>query len=156
MLNNYIEKVRAFLRGRGLRYDEIRAQSHCRFKMGFSGLKGAYANLRVILSLDENIIQVIIHLPTEVDAQNSVRVMELVTRINYNLKFGKFEFNIDEGEVKFQMGQSVASLNVSDASRILETILYQSIYLADHMSRGIELAAHGTVSPKQIVERLLN
>lgn len=156
MINaNYKDLICRFLNKRGLKFETHDTKDRCRFKLGFSGLKGAYERLQVLILLDENVVQSVVYLQSQIMPAASFRVMELLTRLNYNLKIGKFEYNIDSGEVKFQIGQHVFILDGPNANGAIESMLYQALFMADSASRGIEDAIKGSYSSKEIFNRIV-
>lgn len=156
MINmNYKNIIHRFLDKRGLKFEVHDTKERCRFKLGFSNLRGAYERLPVMILLDENAIQSVVYLPSKITPDATYRVMELLTRLNYNLKIGKFEYNVDSGEVKFQIGQHVFVLDGSNANGALESMLYQALFMADGASRGIEDAIRGSYSSREIFNRII-
>lgn len=155
-MEKYKNIVLKFLNDTKLKYEVYETKDRCRFKLLFEGLRGAYRRLQVIILLDEYTIQTVVYLPSTIDTNASSCIIELITRLNYNLKLGKFEFNIDSGEIKFQLGQSIAVLESTNVGSVLEIMLYQSLFMADGASVGIEDAIKGELTSNQIFDRIIN
>lgn len=68
---------------------------------GFSG-ENAQFKCIVAIDSDDDLIQCISVFPSNVPEAARPQVMEFVCRANYGLKMGKFEFDVEDGEVRFQ------------------------------------------------------
>ncbi len=66
------------------------------------GLKGKISNCRVVILVSEKEIQSIAFAPMKASQECFGNVVEFLTRANYGLKVGKFEFDYRDGEVRYQ------------------------------------------------------
>ena len=66
------------------------------------GLKGKISSCRIVVLASENEIQSIAFAPIKASQDNFDNVIEFITRANYGLKVGKFEFDYRDGEVRYQ------------------------------------------------------
>jgi len=66
------------------------------------GLKGKISSCRIVVLASENEIQSIAFAPIKASQDNFANVIEFITRANYGLKVGKFEFDYRDGEVRYQ------------------------------------------------------
>lgn len=66
------------------------------------GLKGKINNCRMIVTASEKEIQAFAVAPIKASSDSYGDVVEFITRANYGLKIGKFEFDYRDGEVRFQ------------------------------------------------------
>lgn len=61
---------------------------------------------RLIMIVTDTDIQSMGICPINADSENFSDVVEFITRANYGLKVGKFEFDYSDGEVRYQACQS--------------------------------------------------
>ena len=66
------------------------------------GLKGKISSCRMVVLVGEKEIQSIAFAPIKASQENFSDVIEFITRANYGLKVGKFEFDYRDGEVRYQ------------------------------------------------------
>ena len=66
------------------------------------GLKGKINSCRMVVIAGEKEIQSMGFAPIKASAECYQDVIEFITRANYGLKVGKFEFDYRDGEVRFQ------------------------------------------------------
>lgn len=156
----YKSCVRKFLNDRSLRFAEVEGAKRWRVHIGFSGLHGFFGRLKVILALDEDVVQVVVPLPIRIPLAENVlmdRMVGYITRLNYNLKCGKFEVGYVDGTVRYQFGQHVAVLEESNlAASVLDAMIYQSILFVDRVSRGFRDVLETVASPEQIFRNVWN
>lgn len=69
------------------------------FKMG---LKGKIGSCRMVVTTSDKEIQAFGFAPFKADADCYAKTVEYITRANYGLKVGKFEFDYRDGEVRYQ------------------------------------------------------
>lgn len=68
------------------------------FKMG---LKSKINNCRVVISISEKDIQTYAIAPIKASEDDFANVVEFITRANYGLRLGAFEFDYRDGEVRY-------------------------------------------------------
>ena len=154
MINqDYKRLIHSFLSDRSLRFEVVEAESRCRFHFGFKGFDGAFNPLKMLLALDEDVIQVFVYLPITAES-NAVEMACLVAVLNYGLKLGKFELNIEDGSVRYQFGQNVNILSADAARDALEAMIYQSPLFVDRFSNILEEVASGRKLAKDVLHEL--
>ena len=72
------------------------------------GIKGKMNNCRVVIAAGEKEIQTYAFVPLKASEENYAAVVEFITRANYNLKHGSFEFDYRDGEVRYHTCLSCA------------------------------------------------
>lgn len=65
-------------------------------------LKGKISSCRMVVVASDNEIQAMAFAPIKAAEENFASVVEFITRANYGLKVGKFEFDYRDGEVRYQ------------------------------------------------------
>lgn len=79
----------------------------------FRGEVGTY-RVFARIDLDDSLFQVFGHSPVRVPPGSRVAITETVARINCGLKVGKFEMEVDEGELRFQAAQILLDDDLDD------------------------------------------
>lgn len=77
------------------------------------------------------------------------KILNLITRINYGLKNGNFELDIDTGEIRFKT--SVAFLKDKIDKQLIEKIMYMNILYMDNYFKHIMTALYSSKNPKEIL-----
>ncbi|KMS64768.1 hypothetical protein BVRB_042860, partial [Beta vulgaris subsp. vulgaris] len=92
------------------------------FRFSLDGLPSCIIRVR-----DQGIIFYSLY-PNRIDTQYRKAVAEFLVRVNFALNFGNFEFNLDDGQVRFKM--SVQATQALDLSAPLKSclILAQEVY----------------------------
>ena len=69
-----------------------------------TGFPGTNAQFEAMIAIDEgdDLIQCISFLPSNIPEASHAHVAEFVCRANYGLKVGKFEFDLSDGQIRFQ------------------------------------------------------
>ena len=66
------------------------------------GLKGKINSCRMVVLVSEKEVQSIAFAPLKASQDAFASTIEFITRANYGLKVGKFEFDYRDGEVRYQ------------------------------------------------------
>ena len=66
------------------------------------GVKSKLKSIRMLIVVEEAGIQSFGICPMNASADVYAQVVEFITRANYNLKVGKFEFDYSDGEIRYQ------------------------------------------------------
>jgi hypothetical protein len=104
------------------------------YRMGFSGKNGqtvCFAQVRVDLE------QFLFYVIAPVKAPEDVRpaVVEFITRANYGLRIGNFEFDYDDGEVRYKSSLDFEGLPLSDA--LIKHAIYPAVQTMDRYLPGL-------------------
>jgi hypothetical protein len=75
----------------------------------------AIYNCRLQLTHNDDLIQVRVHYPISArDAKMRPLVAEAIARANHGLSIGRFDINLDSGEIHFQIGQVIRGRELDD------------------------------------------
>ena len=111
VMNAAFEKLTQHLDERNVRYlTSSDSRSIC---ADFLGEVGTY---RVIATVDPDdaLFQVLGCSPVRVPVGGRPSIAETITRANYGLKMGKFEMDVDDGELRFQVSQVLTEGTLDD------------------------------------------
>lgn len=67
-------------------------------------IHGKCADYTVGIYGDRHVVGVVVHVPLVVPADHRVRMAETITRANFGLKFGSFELDMSDGELRLRAG----------------------------------------------------
>lgn len=79
-------------------------------------LRGQVATYRIYAQVgaDDGLLQIFGQSPMLVPEGARPAIAETVARINWGLKVGKFEFNLDAGDLRFQAAQALSDGDIDD------------------------------------------
>ena len=95
-----IQRTKEYLDSQGWRYNALGNDGDA-FEMHMN-IKCKLKSCRVIILVSESEIQSLAVSPISADENARANVVEFITRANYGLKIGKFEFDYRDGEVRYQ------------------------------------------------------
>ena len=83
-----------------------------------AGIKGRACSFEFVAFIDEHdeVFQVIALVPVAIPEGCRSAVAETVARINYGLKIGNFEFEYDEGRLRYRVGQILVDGRLEDGT----------------------------------------
>ena len=102
---------------------EVRQNDDTRFIAAFGiNLKGRLSSCRVLTIVDERDIQCLTVCPIKATEDVRPQVAEYLTRANYGMKIGKFEMDMNDGEVRYQaiLPCSEGVPSIKDVERIID------------------------------------
>lgn len=98
-MSTTFQSLRQHLDRRGVKYMCRDQEQH--LLALFQCRRGAFQVLAAVTD-DDKLLQVFVHPGFQVPDGARAMISELVTRANYGLKIGKFEFNLNDGELRYQ------------------------------------------------------
>lgn len=131
------EKIRSYLNKNGVKHEERLAKDCIRFRSGFVGLRGAFSQLRLMILVDSQFIQTFVYIPL-MAMQKRSEIAEFITRINYNMKCGRFEMDYNDGEVRFHLGQNVAVFCAANVDNVIEEQIFFPLMMVDKFSNAFK------------------
>ncbi|MDK9699845.1 MAG: YbjN domain-containing protein [bacterium] len=93
------EALQQFLDGSGLEYETIEANRGIRVAMELDN-----AQYSTLFLLGENNFIAVTVTPFRTPKSRRMRVIEMLNRINFDLAFGNFEMDREDGEIRFRAG----------------------------------------------------
>lgn len=114
----------------------------------FRGEVGTY---RIIATVDADagLFQVFGYLPLRVPEGARPSVAETVMRANYRLKVGKFEMDVDEGELRFQASQVLTEDNLEDS--VIDRLIGTALSVLDTYMPAVLSVVYGNELPKDAI-----
>ena len=151
-MSNYKENaefVRKFLDANDWHYEMNDHGRVATFTGGVGGFKGLYNSFRFILFVGEDEVQNYAMFPAS--AKDKLPEMaEFITRANYGLKYGDFEMDWDDGEVRFHLAFPIAAVRADEM--ILPTLLVAPPKMLDKYSKGFTEVLMGLKTPNDAIK----
>ncbi|MEM6365423.1 MAG: YbjN domain-containing protein [Planctomycetota bacterium] len=140
-----IEQYSAYLDRGEIKYehDEDRGL----FRMVFEGKHG---DIRVLIVVEDNLIQVFSHPANKIPENARVLISQAITRANYGLKLGKFEMDLDDGELRYQSALPLGETFPDD--EMLDHVLYVGGAMVDRYLPAFLSIIYGNEDVKLAIE----
>ncbi len=119
----------------------IRMKLHCRLQS---------ALMTVIVREDS--FSTMTTLPLSADLDHRLAVAEYLTRVNYNMRNGNFELNMEDGEIRFKTYVHVGAGTVDPAAARLATML--PFLMIDRFGDGLIDVLFGLKTPREAFEAI--
>lgn len=114
-------------------------------------LKGEVAAYRIVAHVDaeSELFQVYGYSPIRVPEGSRPAIAEAVARANYGLRVGKFEFNVDEGDLRFQASQALLSESVGES--VIDRLITTTMAMLDMYLPAFLSVIYGNELPKDAI-----
>ncbi|MEM1227014.1 MAG: YbjN domain-containing protein [Planctomycetota bacterium] len=112
-----VDQYSAYLERGSVKYDQDDERGL--FRLVFEGKHG---DIRVLIAVEDALIQVFTHPANKIPEGHRQQIAEAITRANYGLKMGKFEMDMEDGEVRYHTAIPIGQELPDDA--ILDHVLY--------------------------------
>ena len=120
------------------------------FTGDFSGFDGIYGSFRFMLVAEDDTLQCFCFLPTSVAEAKRIEIAEFIARANYGLRYGNFEMDFSDGEVRYHMALPASAVRADDAN--IARIVALPPRMLERYSDGFVAVLSGTKKPKQAVD----
>ena len=157
---NYKENaaiVKKYLDENDWHYEEVDHGTAVTFQSGIGGFAekgGLYDSYRFTLLVGDDAVQSYAVMPGANKAKIP-EVAEFVTRANYNLKFGNFDLDYRDGEVRFHIAFPSCVL-ANDLEDSLGFILGGGATMLDRYARGYMKIIMGDMTPEAAIKEIEN
>ena len=114
-------------------------------------LKGEVAAYRIVAHVDaeSELFQVYGYSPIRVPEGSRPAIAEAVARANYGLRVGKFEFNVDEGDLRFQASQALTGESVGEG--VIDRLIGTTMAMLDMYLPAVLSVIYGNELPKDAI-----
>jgi len=140
-----VDQVSAYLDRGDLKYEQDSDQGI--FRLVFEGRHG---DLRVLIAVDSGMIQVFCYSPNRVPDSHRTEISLAVHRANYGMKLGNFEFDVDDGEIRYH-----TTLPLSDEfpdDEMLDHLLYVGVAMVDRYLPAFLAIVYGNEDVKLAIK----
>lgn len=139
------ERVRSYLDEIEWKYDFNEEHN---FFMSGASLEGAMNYTRLVVDVEDELLQCYAIATVEVPAEKRVAASEYLTRANYGLKRGAFELDFSDGEVRFHAYMDVtAGMSVPD-DEAMELLVLMPIAMMERYGSGLLDVISGVKTPE--------
>ncbi len=123
------------------------------YRVYFAGTHGdlrCYAQVRVDLE------QFLFYVVAPVKAPEPVRpaIVEYLTRANYGLRIGNFEFDYDDGEIRYKSSLDFEGGALTPA--LIKNVIYPAVHTMDHYLPGLLNVMYGNQDPAEAIDEIEN
>ncbi len=151
-MSNYKENaefVKTFLDEDDWHYDMADHGTVATFTGGIGGFKGLYNSYRFLLFVGDDEVQNYSTLPAS--AKDKLPQMaEFITRANYGLKYGAFEMDYGDGEVRFHVTYPMAALRAE--RELMLALMFLPGNMLDRYSKGLTEVLMDLKSPEDAIK----
>ncbi len=120
-------------------------------RVNFQGKHGSWACIAQTIE-DKNLFVFYSICPVTVPAARHPEAVEFLTRVNYGLWLGNFEFDYTDGEVRFKTSLNVENDRLSTA--LINNIVYFNAGMLDRYLPGLLSVIYGEKSPADAVSEI--
>ncbi len=119
-----------------------------------AGYRGEHGTWIVYASVDEEnrILTFYSLLGLNIPPGNRAAVGEYLTRVNYILRVGNFEMDLDTGDVRFRTSLEAPESDPSLA--MVRRLAYANVQTIDHYFPGVLAVVHSGLSPEAALARI--
>lgn len=143
-----LDTVLRHLNERDIPFDTSDGNDEVRFT-----IKGMSSDYTVYAEIDEPLLKVFTYPGIYVPAGARPQVAEVLCRVNWWLKAGEFEMDIDDGRVRFYAYALLADNDLSDEA--IEYVLARAFGLLDEYVPAILSCIYGNIEPAEAVRDIL-
>ena len=135
--------VVAYLDDEGLEYE---VESDERVELTFTTNNGLLATWFSIDEEDE-IVLYVTRCPVFVPEERRAAAMEFLTRANFGLRMGHFEFDLEDGEVRYKTSIDVEGDRLTPA--LVKRLVRPNLVTMDRYLPGLLRVVYGTTTPAE-------
>jgi hypothetical protein len=125
-------------------WEFTRLPGHQAVEMGAAGEHGNY-RLIAVVEADHPIVRFLTFVEGKVPEARRREVMEFLTRANYGLLLGNFEFDVSDGEVRFKCSADLEDAELTHAQ--FSNLLLIGLTVMDRYFPGLQRVIQGTADP---------
>lgn len=120
----------------------------------FADFRGDVAIYRLVVHVDDGtaLLHVFGQTPIRIPQGCRPAIAETVARANFGLRIGKFELDVDQGEVRFQASQILTDDGADDG--VIERLISTAIAMLDMYLPAILSVIYGNELPKDAIRRV--
>ena len=126
--------------------DEPRLVLHSTF-----GLRHTRLRCVAVINPEDDLFQIVCILPVIVPAEKRVAVAELCVRAGWGLRHGRFELNLDDGELHFHASMPYANGDLSQ--ELITRLIGTALFAADGFFPAFMRVLYGNCSPSQALSQ---
>ena len=117
-------------------------------------LRGEVASYRIVarVEVEADLFQVFGYSPVRIPEGCRPAIAEAVARANYGLRLGKFELDVDDGELRFQTVQILIGQTVGE--EVIDRMISTTLNMLDMYLPAFLSVIHANELPKDAIGRV--
>ena len=153
-MSNYKENaeyIKKYLDDDDWHYDmhDLEEEQRMAFTGGIGGFKGLYGSFRYLVVVSEDEAQCYVTLPASAK-EKLPQMAEFITRANYGFKYGAFEMDYDEGDIRFHLTFPMVALRAD--RDLIPTLIGLPAKMLDQYSRGFTEVLMDLKTPEEAIK----
>ena len=145
-----MKSVTAFLLAKGIKFRKN--EDETAIFIYFGGKSGNFLGL-IHADEDDRALEFVTPCPIKVPQKRRGGVAELLARINYGLRLGHFDLDMQDGEIRCRTSAILGKTEIGDD--LIEHILFANMFSTDVFFPAIAAVATGHVRAEQAMEQFL-
>lgn len=143
------EAVTAFFRE-----DEWHFEQHDNESALYVNFQGANGQWRCYAETRESPPQFVFYSLCPVNAPEAKHhaISEFLSRANFGLVIGNFEFDFEDGEIRYKTSIDVEGSRLDSA--LIERLVYSNVVMMDQYLPGIMKVIYGDISPQKAIAQI--
>lgn len=134
----------------GLHYGmEVQESGEIIFMGVMGGFEGAFSTFNFYVVVEDDVIKGMAILPFSITGDFRAAVSELITHINYKLKYGRFEMDYEDGEVRYRVCLPAFGIN-GHIEEYVRLLLHLPLEMVGDWAQAFSDVALKGRSPKKI------
>ena len=119
-----------------------------------SGMNCDNASLRIVVAVDSeyDLVQCIVPYQTKAPVAIRGEVAELICRINYGMRLGKYELDFSDGEIRFHLASVINPDVITE--EIVRRLVHTSFLTADKYYPAFMKVMFGVLTPEDAVNEV--
>lgn len=117
-------------------------------RLAFQGKNGKW-NCFALANEDQHRFLFYSICPLEIPSTTRITIAEFLTRANYGMEIGNFEFDVDSGEIRFKTSLDVTEDRITPA--LIKQMVYTNVLTIDQYLPGIQAVLEG-MSPVDAIQ----
>jgi len=147
--------IKNALEGNQLRYQTLgENQNQTVYKLGI-GLENGRADTFIDIRSDAKQVLIFTVFPSNVPANQRIRISEFITRANKGLILGNFELDMEDGELRYKSAY-VFDDTFPNSEKVFITNLYTTFNMMDRYLPGIMSVIYANVLPSNAISQIEN
>ena len=142
--------IEGFLKSKDLQYDKPKMPGKLvRYAVPLGGLGGVIDKIVVHYIVDQEKVQSLVVLPVSA-AKNMAKMAEFIVRVNYTMRYGHFDMDFRDGEVRYRMSFPVEGIK-KDPNKFLDMLIGIPSCVVSTFSVGIVDVLQGKSTPEDAI-----
>lgn len=144
--------VDEYITSKNLRFERQAVGDRIVFSGKYAQLCSNFDFVPVRIFLEEQSVQTFVYFPIRIPNERLSAVADYFSRVNFMLKFGRFELDFRDGEARFQFAQVLGALNGPEAQQALAVQLDAPLFAFNAYGDGVVRIVKNDESPAVVVD----